>query len=54
MENQNVQFIWHENHYNGKVEREYENAILVVVADPCIEIKEKYHGRLVVSKKAIA
>ncbi|MFD1900018.1 hypothetical protein GQR36_08065 [Enterococcus termitis] len=35
----------------GYVEKEYENAYLVVVSDPSPDMEEKYTNRMVISKK---
>ena len=35
----------------GKVEREYENSVLVQVTDPSEEMLEKFNDRMIISKK---
>ena len=46
-----IRFSWEKNSYMGFVEKEYENAYLVVVSDPSPDMKEKYTNRMIISKK---
>ncbi|MGM0216935.1 hypothetical protein [Enterococcus sp. AZ126] len=46
-----ISFSWDKSSYNGYVEKEYENAYLVVVSDPSPDMEEKYTNRMVISKK---
>lgn len=51
--NSTVTFDWQGSKFEGTIEKEYENAVLISVINPSLEIKDKYLGRLVVSKKSI-
>lgn len=51
MQEKQISFNWEKDNYNGYVEKEYENAYLIVVSDPSPDMKEKYTNRMVVSKK---
>lgn len=46
-----ISFNWEKSDYMGFVEKEYENAYLVVVSDPSPDMEEKYTNRMVISKK---
>ncbi|WP_086313456.1 hypothetical protein A5821_000959 [Enterococcus sp. 7F3_DIV0205] len=46
-----ISFSWDKSSYQGYVEKEYENAYLVVVSDPSPDMEEKYTNRMVISKK---
>lgn len=46
-----ISFNWDKGSYVGYIEKEYENAYLVVVSDPSPDMEEKYTNRMVVSKK---
>ncbi|MGX7244306.1 hypothetical protein ACWOC1_05600 [Enterococcus quebecensis] len=46
-----ISFSWEKSSYMGYVEKEYENAYLVVVSDPSPDMEEKYTNRMVISKK---
>ncbi|MBR8700092.1 DUF2187 domain-containing protein [Enterococcus casseliflavus] len=37
--------------YQGIIEREYENSVLVQVTDPSAEMLDKFTNRMIVSKK---
>lgn len=52
--NSTVTFDWEGTQFEGTIEKEYENSVLISVINPSIEIKDKYLGRLVVSKKSIS
>lgn len=49
--NSKVNFDWQGSQFEGIIEKEYENSVLLAVVNPTSELKEKYLGRLVVSKK---
>lgn len=49
--NSKVNFDWQGSQFEGIIEKEYENSVLVSVLNPTSEVKEKYLGRVVVSKK---
>lgn len=49
--NSKVNFDWQGSQLEGIIEKEYENSVLVSVLNPTSEVKEKYLGRVVVSKK---
>lgn len=49
--NSTVTFDWEGTQFEGTIEKEYENSVLISVINPSMEIKDKYLGRLVVSKK---
>ncbi len=49
--NGKVNFDWQGSQFEGIIEKEYENAVLVTVVNPTSELKDKYLSRLVVSKK---
>lgn len=46
-----IKFDWEKEHYTGYVEKEYENAYLVVVLNPSSDMKDKYTDRMIISKK---
>ena len=46
-----ITFTWEGKVYAGKVEREYENSVLVQVTDPSEEMLEKFNDRMIISKK---
>lgn len=47
-----ISFRWEKSNYMGYVEKEYENAYLVVVSDPSPDMVEKYTNRMIISKKS--
>ena len=47
--NSTITFTWEGKVYAGKVEREYENSVLVQVTDPSEEMLE--NDRMIISKK---
>jgi hypothetical protein len=49
--NSTVNFTWEGKVYTGKVEREYENSVLVQVKEPSEEMLEKFNNRMIISKK---
>lgn len=49
-----VLFDWQGSQFEGTIEKEYENAVLIKVLNPNIELQDKYLGRIVVSKKNIS
>ena len=49
--NSTITFTWVGKVYAGKVEREYENSVLVQVTDPSEEMLEKFNDRMIISKK---
>ncbi|HCM89358.1 MULTISPECIES: DUF2187 domain-containing protein [Vagococcus] len=49
--NSKVNFDWQGSQFEGIIEKEYENSVLIAVVNPTTELKEKYLSRLVVSKK---
>ncbi|WP_195493277.1 DUF2187 domain-containing protein [Enterococcus gallinarum] len=49
--NSTITFTWEVKVYAGKVEREYENSVLVQVTDPSEEMLEKFNDRMIISKK---
>lgn len=51
--NNTVTFNWQGSQFEGTIEKEYENSVLISVINPSAEIKDKYLSRLVVSKKNI-
>jgi hypothetical protein len=52
--NSTVTFDWEGTQIEGTIEKEYENSVLISVINPSMEIKDKYLGRLVVSKKSVS
>lgn len=44
-------FTWEGKKYQGIIEREYENSVLVQVTDPSAEMLDKFTNRMIVSKK---
>lgn len=48
-----VIFEWQGAEFEGLIEKEYENAVLIEVSNPDEELSEKYLGRVVVSKKLV-
>ncbi|APB30876.1 MULTISPECIES: DUF2187 domain-containing protein [Vagococcus] len=48
-----VFFKWQGSNYEGVIEKEYDNSVLIDVNNPDEELKEKYLGRIVISKKDI-
>ena len=48
--NSTITFTWEGKVYAGKVEREYENSVLVQVTDPSEEMLEKFNDRMIISK----
>lgn len=48
-----VFFKWQGGRYEGIIEKEYENSVLIEVNNPDDELKDKYLSRIVVSKKEI-
>ena len=48
-----VFFKWQGSRYEGVIEKEYDNSVLIEVNNPDEELKDKYLGRIVVSKKDI-
>ena len=52
--NSTIVFDWQGTQFEGTVDKEYENSVLVTVINPSFEIKDKYLGRLIVSKKRIS
>ncbi|MBO0477356.1 DUF2187 domain-containing protein [Vagococcus sp. DIV0080] len=51
--NSTVTFDWQGTQFEGTIEKEYENSVLISVINPSLEIKDKYLGRLIVSKKSV-
>lgn len=48
-----VSFDWQGSKFEGTIEKEYENSVLISVLNPSTEIKDKYLSRLIISKKNI-
>ncbi|MGO3731687.1 MAG: DUF2187 domain-containing protein [Vagococcus sp.] len=46
-----VHFDWQGSEFEGTIEKEYENSFLINVTNPNFELKEKYMGRIIISKK---
>lgn len=51
MPEKRISFTWEKCNYMGYIEKEYENAYLIVVSDPSPDMEEKYTNRMVISKK---
>lgn len=51
--NSNVLFDWQGNQYQGIISKEYDNSVLIEVCNPDVELKDKYLGRIIISKKDI-
>ncbi len=49
--NSKVNFEWQGSQFEGIIEKEYDNSFLISVSNPNFEIKDKYLGRMVISKK---
>jgi len=50
---ESVAFTWQGGSYEGIIEKEYENSVLIEVDNPDGELRDKYLGRIIVSKKDI-
>ena len=51
--NSTVTFDWQGSQFEGTIEKEYENSVLISVSNPSAEITDKYLGRLIISKKSV-